>query len=376
MLTADQIDVLPGPIVELFERFHLSVIRDIARRLAGLNYASAAWQVQRLIEAGKLYEDILAELAQISGKSETVLQRIFQEAGVTALRFDDMIYRQAGLEPLPLNLSPAITEALVVGLQRTAGAMRNLTATTAISGQEAFINAADLAYMQISTGAFDYNTAIREAVKQVASDGLQVIHFSGHRDKLDVAIRRTVLTGVNQTVGEMTERRADEMEVDLVQTSAHVGARNKGDVPENHEMWQGRTFTRGKDPKNAGYPNFYDVTGYGTGVGLAGFNCRHSHYPFFKGISVEAYSRVDLDHFSARMVTYNDKEMTYYDATQEQRRIEREIRKAKREAAALEAAGRDNTTEQAHIKALQARMRDFLDQTGLQRQRVREQIYE
>lgn len=371
MLTADQLDVLPGPILALYERFHISVIRDIARRLSNLDFASAAWQMQRMIEAGRLYEDILAELARITGYSETVLRRIFQEAGVTALRFDDSIYKAAGLDPLPLNLSPALTEALVAGLRRTAGLMKNLVQTTAISCQESFIAAADLAYMQVSTGAFDYNTAIREAVKQVASDGLEVIHYSGKHDKLDVAMRRAVLTGVNQTVGEMQIARADEMGTDLVQTTAHIGARNKGDVPENHELWQGRIFSRHGDP---GYPDFVTVTGYGTIVGLCGINCRHNFYPFFKGISESAYSQSDLQQFASKTVTYNGREMSFYDATQEQRRIERAIRKAKREASALEAAGLDNILEKAKIKALQARMRSFIKQTGLQRQYVREQI--
>lgn len=374
MLTADQLDVLPGPILDLFEEFHLSVIQDIARRVAAMDYNSAAWQMQRMIEAGKVYDNIVEELAQVSGYSETVLQRIFQDAGVKALRFDDNIYRAAGLDPLPLNLSPAITEALVAGLNRTKGTMQNLTATTANAGQDAFIEAADLAYMQISTGAFDYNTAIQGAVEGLASRGLQVIHMSGRREKLDVAVRRTVLTGVNMTVGDMQVARADEMGTDLVQTTAHIGARNIGDVPENHELWQGKVFTRGTDPENADYPDFKTTTGYGTGPGLLGWNCRHSFYPFFKGISEEAYSKEDLDYFKSRRVTYNGKEMSFYEATQEQRKIERKIRAAKRQKAALTAAGQPTDLANRRVRDLQAEMRDFTKQTGLKRQYPRERV--
>jgi hypothetical protein len=274
MLTADQLDVLPGPILELYERFHISILEDIARRLAGLDYMSAAWQVQRMIEAGLLYEQIIERLARLTGQSDQVLRDIFNRAGVVAMRFDDVIYRAAGLDPLPLNLSPQMARILSIGAQKTSGLLRNLVQTTAISAQQLFMDVTDLAYMQVSTGTLDYNTAIREAIKEASSKGLEVIYFeSGHRDKIDVATRRAVLTGVNQTAGMLTEARADELDTDLVQTSAHIGARDKGDVPENHEMWQGQVFTRGKDPNNTQYPNFYEVTGYMTVTGLYGVNC-------------------------------------------------------------------------------------------------------
>ena len=377
MLTADQLDILPEPILQLYERYHISILEDIARRLAGLDYLSAAWQAQRLIEAGLLYEEVLERLMKLTGQSEAVLRQIFQEAGVTAMRFDDAIYRAAGLDPLPLNLSPQMQEVLSIGLQKTQGLLRNLTLTTVVNSQELFIDASDLAYMQVSTGALDYNTAIREAVREVAGKGLEVIYFeSGHRDKVDVATRRAVLTGVSQTAGQLTEKRADEMGTDLVQTSAHIGARNKGDVPENHEMWQGRVFTRGNDLENTEYPNFYEVTGYGTITGLYGVNCRHSHFPFFKGISENFYDPTILDDYANKKVSYNGKQMSFYDGTQYQRRIEREIRKAKREAAAVEAAGLDNFEERQRVRDYQATMRDFIRQTGLNRQYVREQVYD
>lgn len=380
MLTPDEIDVLPDPILELYERFHISILEDIARRIAGLSYDSAAWQApawqaQRLIESGLLYEEVIQRLSELTGQSEEVLRRIFEKAGVKAIRFDDKVYRAAGLKPLPLNMSPQMVELLRVGLEKTNGLLRNLTRSTAISAQELFFDATDLAYMQISTGTLDYNTAIREAVKEAAKKGLQVIYYeSGHRDKVDVAARRAVLTGVNQTVGEMQLERARQMGTDLVQTTAHLGARDKGDVPENHELWQGKVFTLGTEPQNTQYPGFYEITGYGTVTGLMGVNCRHNFYPFFKGLSAEIYSDKDLQDLASRSVTYNGKELSWYEATQVQRKIEREIRQAKREAAAIEAVGLDAFKEKQRVRDLQAEMRDFLDQTGLRRQYPREQV--
>lgn len=373
MLTAEQLDEVPDPILDLFHEFENSVIQDIARRLATMDITeTAAWQVQRLSESGMLYDDILARISQLTGKSEAVLRDLFEKAGVTAMAFDDAVYKAAGLNPLPLNLSPAMAQVLAGGLRKTKNTMHNLTMTTALKGQEAFVDAADLAYMQVSTGAMSYDQAIRAAIKKVAADGLSTISYGNHTDHLDVAVRRTVLTGVGQTVGELQMLRADEMGADLITTSAHIGARNHGEGPMNHEGWQGRIFSR--SGTHSKYPDFVKSTGYGTVVGLAGINCRHSFYPFFEGISQAAYDQATLDDYASKTVTYNGQEISVYDATQKQRAIEREIRKAKREAGALQAAGLDNGEELGRVKGAQARMRDFVRQTGLSRQPVRESV--
>lgn len=375
MLTADQLDALVVPITDLYERYTTSVICDIARRLARMGKITdtAAWQMQRVIESGLTYKNALAELSKISGQSEAELAKMFRQMGVKTMAFDDKIYRAAGLNPLPLNLSPAMTSTLLAGLNKTGGVVRNLTMTTALSAQQSFIQSADLAYVQVSSGAMSYTQAIRSAVKTVAARGLEVINFtSGHRDMLDVAMRRAVLTGVSQTSGKLQETRANEMGVDLVQTSAHIGAR-----PE-HVVWQGKVFSRsGTHPK---YPDFVQSTGYGTGGGLMGWNCRHSFYPFFEGISENAYNELQLDEYAKKTIEYNGEKISMYDATQKQREIERKIRQWKRVAEGLDAAGLDNAAEVARVREYQAQMRDFIHQMNKQkeftwqRQREREQI--
>lgn len=367
MIPFDQLDTLTDPILELYERYIQSVLNDIARRLGGMDYSSsmAAWQMQRMIESGKVYENAIKELSKITGKSEAELRRLFQKAGVKATKFDDAIYAAAGLKPLPLNLSPEMAQVLAAGLRKTHGIVRNLTMTTAISAQNAFIDAADLAYMQVSSGAFDYISAIRNAIKEVASKGLPVINYaSGRKDQLDVAVRRTVLTGVSQTVGNLQLTRAQEMGQDLVAVSAHIGARNVGEGPENHESWQGQVYSiSGTHPK---YKPFVETTGYGTAVGLHGINCRHSFYPFFEGISEAAYSQAELDSYANRTVIYNGKEMSVYEATQYQRGLERKIRYWKRQEGALKAAVQDTEYETGKVKQWQGEMRDFVKQMNTQ----------
>lgn len=335
-----------------------------------MNYASAAWQVQRRNESSMLYDDILARVSEITGQSEAELKKIFKKAGVKSVTYDNKIYIEAGLNPVPLNLSPAMRDVLSAGLRRTNNLLKNLTMTHALIGQQAFVDAVDLAYMQVSTGAFTYTQAIKNAVIEAADKGLSTVAYKGHVDRLDVAVRRAVLTGVNQTAGQITEQQMDDMGIDLVQTSAHLGARNKGNVPENHEMWQGKIFSR----TGQGYPNFYEITGYGTATGLLGINCRHSYYAWFEGLSPEAYSAAQIQEYADQTVIYNGKEMSYYEATQKQRYFERGIREWKRRADAVEAAGLDNADEAAKVREWQARLRDFIKQTDLYRQREREQI--
>ena len=237
MLSADELDALTVPITELYEKYMVSVIEDMARRLSKMGMSEAtAWQMQRLTESGAVFENALKELAKITGQSEAVLKETFEKAGVTSMRFDDAIYRKAGLKPMPLNLSPAMQDVMIAGFTKTGGIMSNLTMTTALDAQLQFTNAADLAYMQVSTGAMSYNQAIKQAVRGFGESGLFVHYPSGHRDRLDVAMRRTVLTGVSQTTSQLQLARMDEMGVDLVQVSAHIGAR------ESHQSFQGKVF--------------------------------------------------------------------------------------------------------------------------------------
>lgn len=366
MLTPSQFDAYPARIVALYQELEDSVIADIARRIANTDFASAAWQVQRLSESGQVYESILKKVSAITGQSEAELANIMQKAGVQAVRFDDKIYKAAGLEPLPLNLSPQMAQVLQIAILRTAGEMRNLTQSLAATGSQAFTQAADLAYLQVSTGTMGYDQAIRAAVNSIGESGLQVVYPSGHVNKLDVAIRRAVLSGVGKSSGDLQLARAQDMGQDLVEVSAHIGAR------PTHQIWQGKVYSvSGTDPK---YPPFEQETGYGSVTGLGGVNCRHSFYPFFKGISKEIYNDAMRNELTEKTVTYQGKEISTYEATQVQRGIERNIRSWKRRANALDAAGLDNSFEKSKVSEWQAKMRGFTKETGLQRQYVRESV--
>ena len=368
MLPPDYLDSLPNTVVELFRKVEDDILEDMARRIVktGEFTKTAQWQAWRLEQLGETREYIFYHLQRLTGKTQGEINAIFEEAGGKALSYDDQIYRAFGLTPGRVNDNPELLNLLRAGARQTQKTFQNLTATTANTATRQFERALDRAWLQVSSGAFDYKTAIRQAIKDLAKAGLQAISYpSGHTDALDVAVRRAVLTGINQTAARLSEARAEEMGCDLVETTAHPGAR-----PE-HAPWQGQVFSRsGKSRK---YPDFVSSTGYGTGAGLCGWNCRHSFFPFFEGLSSSAYPREKLRAYENQKVNYNGQELSYYEATQQQRYIERKIRRWKREYLMMDAAEQDTAQAAGKLAQWRAAEREFCKQTGLIKDTFRSQ---
>ncbi len=368
MLKPKYLERLPDAMIELYSEVETDLLEEMARRIAKCDYWTPAtdWQYRKLIEMGNYHSYVMEALATRTGKATEELKRLMMDAGVETTEFDRAVYLERGLDPPPLAASKAMQKTLAVGLKRTQGLFANLTKTTARTATGQFEHALDKAYLMVSTGAVDYNTAIRRAVKDLARQGIGAVTYpSGHTDNIEVAVRRAVLTGVNQTALQLQMDLADEMGCDLVETTAHAGAR-----PE-HAVWQGQVFSR--SGKSSKYPDFIRSTGYGSGAGLGGWNCRHSFYPYYEG-SPRAYSASELADYDAKKYRYNGKVMTEYEASQQQRYIERQIRRRKREYNAMDAAGLDTYESAAKIKQWQDVQKDFGRQTGLKRQGAREQI--
>ena len=368
MLSPSYLERAPDALVELFSEVERDILADMARRIARYDYfiPAAAHQLRTLEEMGHSQDYVLSCLAKRLGSTEEALLSLLHAAAQTAVRADAGVYRRAGLEPPEIKDSERLRTVLAAGLQQTGQTFQNLTRSTARGAYEQFGRALDRAWMQVSSGAFDTNTAIRSAVKWLSAQGVQAVDYdSGRTNTLEAAVRRAVVTGLNQTTLKVQEVLADEMDCDLVEVTAHSGAR------PDHAKWQGKIFSRSGTSKK--YPDFRRETGYGTGAGLGGWNCRHSFYPYFEG-SPRTYTAKELKKLEARDYTYNGQKLTEYEATQTQRGIERNIRRWKREQAAMRAAGLPDDEAAAKVKEWQARQRDFVAQTGLKRQYDRERI--
>lgn len=374
MLRPRDIDRLPTALVELYSVVEADILKYMARRMAAFDDfpPAAQWQYRKLIEMGNYHSFVVKALSSITGKTEAEVKRVMERAGQKAQRFDHAIYRRSGLDPPPLAASLALQAVMKAGLDSTMGLFENLTGTTASTSSRQFERALDRAWLQVHSGAFSHQEATRLAVKDLAREGLAVVEYpTGHVDYMDVAVRRAVLTGVNQTSLKLTEALADDMGCDLVEVTAHAGARTGVGVAD-HSAWQGKVYSRSGTHKK--FPSLVEKTGYGTGPGLGGWNCRHSFFPFIEGISEPAYTQKELAELNDPKYDYNGKKLTEEEANSRQRYIERQIRRWKRENAAMRAAGLDPSESAAKVRRWQEVYRDFLSQTGLKRQYDRERI--
>lgn len=377
MLTPEYYFYCADELVELYSRLDESITRDITRRIMKVGYVteSAKWQIRAERDAGFLYDDVISKVAEYSDESEDIIRAVFEDAGITSKEFDDAIYKSAGMDPIPIKASPAMMKILYAGMKKTHGSVSNLTKTTAKASQMAFIDACALAEMEITSGAFDYNTAIRHAVDSAISNGNRVEYASGAMRTIESAVRNAVLTGVSQTTGEIALMNAEELGTFLMEITAHGGAR------PDHAVWQGKIVCiKGKYKK---YLTLDDI-GYGKVTGFKGAGCRHDWLPFIEGVSTRAYTDKQLDEYRERTVTYNGEEIPQYEAEQKQHAMERKLRDDRRRLAGYDEAIKNTTDEslrrefQGDFDSLSYRMKkreavykDFSKQTGLRTQNER-----
>ena len=363
MLPPSYLDAMPDAFVQLAQQVEDEILQDVARRIGkmGTLTETADWQLWRYQQTEAVRENVVKLLAKYSGKSEATIRRLLKEAATEAMEREDAIYYHYNLEPTPFEESAALNNLLNAGARQTCGTWRNLTATTANTVSGAFERTLDVAWGKVATGAFDYKTAVKQAVDSLADEMPEITYPSGHTDSLEVAARRAVLTGVNQTAGKLQEARMDEMNVEFVETSAHGGAR------PSHAEWQGRRFHRGGAVDYLGkhYPDFEQATGYGTGAGLCGWNCRHTFFAVFPELGdPPTWTEESLQELNARNIEYNGKLYTQYEINQMQRARERNVRKWKKRYLAESAAGSDTTDSAVRLKAARQSLAEFANATG------------
>lgn len=309
------------------------------------------WQFEVYKSAGGHYEALEREIKRFTKKTDAEVKAIFEDAGIRAWAADDAFYVAHGLESVPLAQSEYMIRLLTDTYQRTNGEIHNFTRTTAKASQQQLINVLDTAHFKVMSGAQSYTQAVKDAVNDIISNQAKVHYPTGHVDTIETAVLRAVRTGVGQASGNMAMQGMIERDWDLIRTSAHIGARygDGGENPSNHFWWQGKLFSRtGKTP---GYLLFEEATGYGTGEGLCGWNCRHSFGPG------------DPDHnpyadFDA------EENKKVYDLSQQQRKAEARIRQQK-----LKVLGLREAVDAAEDTAVKATLQDEYNKAALKLQR-------
>jgi DNA-binding transcriptional MerR regulator len=373
------LDALPEELAELFRSLEDTLLNEICSRLKladQLNEVTVQ-DIRVLRSHGIDLKEIEKAIRKTSGISETKLNELLDDVVERNQKYYTELIDLAHITQPETLVSVEDTWAIY---EQTKQTMRNITRSmgflvdagrTMLSPAKAYQWALDNATMQIQSGAINYNQAIKTAVKQLADSGLTVVDYeSGHRDQIDVAARRAVMTGVNQICAKYTEESAQYLETLYFEVSAHAGARDKpGSSPwSSHKDWQGKVYSiRAGDI----YPSIYEVCGLGAVDGLEGANCRHRRNVWVEGVSERTYTDEQLEHIDDGLgCTFDGKTYTAYEATQMQRRVERQIRAQKRLVNAYKAADLTDDATVANIKLrrLNAKYRGFSKAAGLPEQ--------
>lgn len=379
------LDALPEELAELYRSLEDTLLDEICSRLKladRLNEVTVQ-DIRALRSHGIDLKEIKKAIRKTSSISETKLNDLLDDVVERNQQYYTNVIDLAHITQ-PETLVDA-AEVAAIRMQ-TLDTFRNLTASmgflvdagrTMLPPAKAYQWALDNATVQIQSGATNYNQAIKTAVKQLVDSGLKVVDYeSGHRDQIDVAARRAVMTGVNQICAKYTEQSAQYLETPYFEVSAHAGARDKpGPSPwSSHKDWQGKVYSiRAWDI----YPSIYEVCGMGAVDGLEGANCRHRRFPWVEGVSERTYTDEQLEHIDDGLgCTFEGKTYTAYEATQEQRKVERTIRKLKREKTAYNAAGLTDEEQAVNIKLrrLNAKYKAFSKAAGLPEQRERMKV--
>ena len=375
-------------IIALYQQLEDDILSAVIRRILKMGYVSEAskHQLEVLQAAGLLYDDIVQLIADRTDACTAQVKALFEDAGVQTVAIDNSLHEAAGALPIDIRQDSSTRQVLEAGYKKTLGTMRNLVSTTATQTQTAFIQTCDRIYMQVSSGAFSYQEAIMNALRALADTGAEVVYPTKHKDRMDVAVRRCVLTGVSQTAAAVSLRQAEDAGCYLMEITAHSGAR------PDHAKWQGQLVTiTGKDAGKIidGLRVFtLSEIGYGSGEGFKGWNCRHNWHAYYPGFSTPNYTPEELKKLDEPCISYNGKLYTEYEVSQMQRAQERRVRAWKRRCITAQ-EGVNSATDEAtnaaaqaeysksavHLKANEEKLKDFCKQTGQNRDRFREQVY-
>jgi hypothetical protein len=324
MFTPSELERMPIKIEQIMSDLEMKIMQDIVRRIK-INdeiTRSADWQIYRLVQMGKSSEEIKKYIQQALQLADAEIERLYNDAVEFSYVRDKNLYEVVGKEFIPFKDNKELQQMVQAVITQTKSEMENITQTLGFTvntnGKMLFTPTSvylqqtlDRAVMEVATGTFDYNSTLKNVVKEMTKSGLRrVDYYSGWSNRVEVAARRAIMTGITQLTNQINERNAAELGTEHFEVSWHATAR-----PE-HQVWQGRVYTK---------QQLIDICGLGTGPGLMGWNCYHSYYPFIPGVSKRTYTDEQLDALNAaenKPKVYNGKEYTTYEATQRQRHME------------------------------------------------------
>lgn len=377
MFTPGELERIPKELEKVMSELEMRIMEDIVRRLS-INQEitrSADWQIYRLVQMGKSKEEIQRYIQETLSLSDKGINKLYKDVIRSGYTRSEDIYKQVGADFIAfednvelqqlMQATMAQTEANIGNITRTLGFMANMgdgkTVYTPLS--EYLHRNLDRAVLEVTSGTFDYNSTIKRVVNEMTRSGIRTVDYaSGNTARIEVAVRRAIMTGVKQVTNHISEQNAKDLGTDYFEVSWHATAR------PSHQLWQGRVYNKGE---------LRDICGLGEVTGLLGANCYHSYYPFIKGVSKRQWTDEELDKMNAeenKLKTYYGKKYTTYEATQYQRRLESSMRKQRQDIALLKLGKVDEEdliSAQAKYQGTMAKYRDFSKAMNLPQQKER-----
>lgn len=382
-MTPSEIEKLPLRIEQMYREIEELMMEDIVRRIkkTGEITSTADYQIQRALLLSEVSsEDIEREIQKRLKLSNAELWRIYDKVIDSDYVRSKDVYEQINANFIPWEDNYQLQQITHGIMNNALGDMQNITRSLGFAINTAngieftplatyYQKHLDTALLSIVTGAFDYNTVLRKCVTQMTNSGIRTVDYaSGHSNRIDVAARRAVMTGVSQVTGQITQYNAKNLGVNTYEVAWHAGARNTGTGFYNHQSWQGKIYTE---------KELYDVCGLGQGGGLCGWNCYHEYYLFFPGLSKRNWSDrwlSDMNQAENTPREYDGKWYDAYAATQKQRSMETSMRAQRRKVRLLQKGEADKdiiTQERVRYNGQLYDYTRFSNRMGLKQQRER-----
>ena len=384
MLTPSRIQELSDPIESIYQHIVDDLLINIGKHVTSPTWThTASWEVDKLSELGQLTQENAAIINRWIKKIPKETRDAMEATRAAAL---DRLERQMEAAVESGHLTPPVADSTVKVLQDLGDqAMEryNLVNTNMLQSSldqyarvlqltEADVRRAEAtqgflndAAASVATGTETRTQAVRKALKRISDEGLTgFIDRAGRSWSPEAYVNMVTRTTVHNTAIQATKARMEDFGTQVFQVSSHAGAR-----PLCYP-YQGKFYSwdnsAGEIELGDGRHVRYEPlssTSYGEPAGLFGINCGHYPIVIVPGVTI---------HHGADNIQPKEENDKAYAESQEQRRIEREIREAKR---VVEMEGDLASKEdKQRVKDLQAQMRAFIEETGRTRRYDREQI--
>ena len=366
MNNEDYINKAIEPLLEMYQKIENDLLIKIAEHFKineeFLN--SDYWRIQKLEEMGLFNEEVMEYLAQYTGKTRDEIKKALEDIGYKVLDLQKLetIFKNGELkiDPNVLIQNNTIQTIINDAYNEMTGRFVDLSNKIEQATRNAYLDVVENAYLKTSMGTHSYQEAIRDSINDLGNKGIRTLTYTTIDENnnvtgirtydIEATVRREILTGARQLSNDINQSVVEELECEYIYLSEHVRCR------PTHFDWQGTIIK---------YEDLEQITHYGAIDGLGGINCAHYFEAYFgdaRGDELKSISKEDAT--------------KQYNLFQQQRYLERGVRKWKRKVEMFKANGDNSAYNKSKNKAKewQKRLSNFTKDNNLRRDYTREYV--